>query len=305
MADIPGLDEDFASVTNGGTLTTSNTKYDSFTGAGTSVGDTTNKYAALNSALFTVASASRNARLDFTAGQLDAGWFGFAFQYVAAFDVNCGIWGLYGTGNTVHAGDLRINTDGTLRLRDSTSVEVGSWNYSMTANQWYYVTVRPTPNNWAIKVYNNGSLVSSKLTGLTTNFAVTNTDTIRMGPQTTSTGSIRFARLRGDTATEPTTGIVGGSPSITYAETKATRRDFAGSVGTITVTQTSGPTAAAILTSGGVVTVVYPTPFTTDMVFNINCDDNGTQINQSWTVSPPGSGKKTTFVYNSTSGLWT
>lgn len=298
MADQASLHEDFASVTNGGTLTTSNTIYDAFTGGGTSVGDTANKYAGLNSALFTVASAQRNARLDFTAAAIDAGWFGFGFRYEGAFSVNCGIAAFYAAGNTTHAADIRINTDDTLRIRNAASSEYGGWSYGLTVGQWYYVNVRTQPSNWGIKVYNNGSLVSSALTGMTTAFNVTGVDTIRMGPQTTSTGSIRFARLRGDSSTEPTTGIVAGNPSLgTVTEANETRYTIVGSNGTLSLTQDSGPTAVITGPTGGVFTVEWPSPFTTPIVMTLKADDNGTITTQTKTINPPGS-SKTVYVWD-------
>lgn len=310
--------EDFVSGARGSVVGTGYGQIDNVSGTGTSVIDPdsgTDYNLTHRGCLITcAASGTRILRLDTTAdGDMDAGWIRFAFTVVTAHSTtNSTVVTFFAANNVTLAGSIRIDTaTGAIQARDSAGTL--RWTSINLAPGDYEVSVKPTPNAWAVKVYSSGVCVSSVgvgLTGtghtagvLTTGYTVGSIDTLRIGMQTTGTGAIRIYWLRADTTTEPA-GYAGGTPVVSYTTADETIIDATGSTGVVTLVQTDGATVTPVESPTGVFVITHPTPFTEDLVFTITATHLGVPISESITIPFQGSIPKSLYIRDLPNVTW-
>jgi hypothetical protein len=108
---------------------------------------------------------------------------------------------------TTKIGDLRVNTDGTLSVRDNNTAVITSTS-ALSAGSYAIVSVKCTPggaSGHTLKVYltPTSGTPSFTGTGAATAAAATAVDTLRFGVIAAATIDYRLDRLRADSATEP------------------------------------------------------------------------------------------------------
>lgn len=214
MAAISALTENFEGGTNGATITTANTIFDNKTGT---AAVTFNNDAKEGSLSMQVAASAQDAilRADLTASSTL--WLCYYIKIVSAPSTPTAITNWY--SGTTKIGDIRLASDMTISLRDGSA---GVWtSTALVANVWHRVAIKITPNNATghrIKIYSGANLdgsTASQDSGnqTATAAAVSSVDNVRFGLISTETATLRFDRVRGDDATEPT-GMPGGALTV-------------------------------------------------------------------------------------------
>lgn len=94
-------------------------------------------------------------------------------------------------------------------------------------------------------------------------------------------------------------GPMGTPPSISMDQSNKTLIDTAGSVGTMSIIQTGGPTATVTGPSAGVFTIHHPDPFLDTMAFTLVAVSEGETVTEDFLVDP-SQGPLDELVYNGT-----
>lgn len=281
MANILALQEDFATPAAGATIATTNTIFDSISGAGTSTANADVYTGTLKSMDLDLVATQRNHRADHTAA---AGWRGFAFKIVAATNSSVAI--AYWYNGLTKAADLRLLTDNTLQLRDAGGVA----RYTspvLTVGQWYYVTVRVDQANHRLKIYTGGATLLADSGALTNaGFSQATVDQFNVGLLSNTTARVRFARIRGDDAVEPATGVTASNPVLSYTRSDRTVIDATASTAP-TLIQETGP--AVSITGTPVFTVTHPAAFTSDVVLRLTATQGGASLTELITIKAKSS----------------
>lgn len=302
MATITALTEDFDGAAAGQNATTSNTIFTAITGTGgTSVFNADEFDTGFPSMEVTATSTVRSHNKTHTAG---AGWRGFGMKVLATPTGSDTVCAWYTSGGTVHGGDIRVLTDLTMQIRNkNSSADWTSTGTAITTNTWYWVSVQVDNNNVRLKTYNTSGLVLDS-GARTVNYDAGTPDQFRLGSQnaTAIPTSTRFARLRGDDSTEVTSGWTSSPGVASYTQSTRTLVDASASTGTVTLTQTSGPTATSVTGPvSGVFTVVHPAGLSSDMVFDLDATQGGVTDTEVVTITA-GGGARATLVYDG--GVW-
>lgn len=287
MAAISALTEDCNGASAGTTVSTSNSIADALTGTGTAVFNADTFQTGLPSIEFTGSATLRYMRCDHT-GAL--GWRGMALKVTSMPAANVAVMAWYNASTA--GGDLRLNSAGTLSVRDSGFTSRYTTTAVLSTSTWYWVAVKVTNADHRLKLYNGstGALIEDSGSLTNSGFNQTTLDSIRVGLVGSATATIRVARIRGDDASEPPTGITSG-PSAVYTVSNRTLVDTTGSNGTMTLTQTSGPTATITGPSSGVFTITHPSEaLAADMVFDLVAT-SGTTDTKTITIPRPGGGR--------------
>lgn len=303
MATITALTEDFDGAAAGQNATTSNTSFTAITGTGgTSVFNADEFDTGFPSMEVTATSTVRSHNTTHTAA---AGWRGFGMKVLATPTGSDTVCAWYTSGGTVHGGDVRVLTDLTMQLRNkNSSADWTSTGTAISLNTWYWVSVQVDSNNARLKVYNISTMLFDS-GARTVNYDAGTPDQFRLGTQQIAAvpTSTRFARMRGDDTTEIPSGWSGGPGIAVYTQSTRTLVDASGSTGTVTLTQTSGPTATSITgPSSGVFTVVHPAGLSANMVFDLDATQNSVTDTEVVTITA-GGGARSTLVYDT--GVWT
>lgn len=273
MATYGPTTEDFATGAVGSAVGAGYGQVDGKTGTGTAVIDTQ----AFDGHRFVLVSATANQcilRFDFTDGALDTGWQKFAYQQVAGqLSGPATLLMFYAGNNATLAGSIRLNTNGSIDLRDSNSTT--RWTSTDLPDGTYELAVKPTPGAWQVRIYANGTLIDQTPSPVATGFSVAQLDTLRFGLCTNVTGSIKLAWLRGDTTTEPV-GFVGGNPQFAFTRQDVVVYDTRGSNGAVTVAQVANgsPTVTPVESPTGVFTFDR-TGVVGDLVYDFTTTDLG------------------------------
>lgn len=303
MAAITALTEDFDGAAAGQNVTTSNSVFTAITGTGgTSVYNADEFDTGFPSMEVTATSTVRSHNTTHTAG---AGWRGFGLKVLATPTGSDTICGWYTSGGTVHGGDIRVLTDMTMQIRNKNSSADWTSSTVITANTWYWVSIQVDSNNARLKVYNTSGLIIDS-GARTANYDAGTPDQFRLGSQnvTAVPTSTRFARMRGDDTTEVASGWTGGPGVAAYTQSTRTLVDASTSEGTVTLTQTSGPTATSITgPTDGVFTVVHPAGLSSNMVFDLDATQNSVTDTEVVTITA-GGGARSTLTYDSGTDTW-
>lgn len=270
MANISALQEDFGGAAAGVAMSTSNTIVDALTGGGTSIFNADAYLAGTKSMEFLTTADFRTMRCDHSAA---GGWRGFALKVTNDYSATTTIAAWY--NNTTLGGTVQSLADMTLRIRDAGSVT----RYTspvLSVNTWYWISVKVDQNSARLKIYNGstGALLHDS-GALTTGFTTTNPDNWRIGPQTSTTGGIRIARMRGDTNTETAHGIVTANPIATGVMTAYHEIDTAGSNGTMTLVRTSGDAVTITGPTAGVFKIEHADPVVDPIGLTLTATDAG------------------------------
>lgn len=94
-------------------------------------------------------------------------------------------------------------------------------------------------------------------------------------------------------------GPMGIPPSITMTQANKTQINTVGSVGTMSIIQTGGPTATVTGPSAGVFTIHHPDPFLDTMAFTLVASSEGETITENFLVDP-SQGPLDELVFNGT-----
>ena len=97
-------------------------------------------------------------------------------------------------------------------------------------------------------------------------------------------------------------GPMGVPPSIAMTQSDRTVINTAGSVGTMSIEQTGGPTATVTGPVSGVFTIIHPTPFLDTMAFTISSFSEGETVSEDFLVEP-SQGPLDELVYNGTAWI--
>lgn len=236
-------------------------------------------------------------RKDHTAA---GGWRGFALRVPAgAISAVVALASWY--QNTTKGGDIRINTDKTITVRNASSS--AQWTSPVLTNDGEYeIIFRVDQNNCRVKIYQNGTLISSGDSGaLTTGFTTSNPDNMRYGihSSVTVTG-LQMGAFRADDTTELTPLSQVTDTAVLAGLVGQTTVDATGSIGTpLTLVQDSGPTSPGITgPTSQKFTVQHPTDFTANMVFTLTAGSNSRTV----TIAAPGATQKTEYIR--VGGVW-
>lgn len=201
MATIAALTEDFEGATNGTTITTANSIFDSISfGTGAATFTTATPFAGTRSLRVVTTDGNATLRADITSAP--SLWLAFGLRFNAYPSVT-GTAVQFATSTAISAA-LRVNTNGSLTFRDGAT---NRWTSTALAlNTWYEVHILATPGTTGrVKIYNaDGSLLTdSNALTLSTAGAV---DNVRIGSLAGNAASdTQWDRIRGDTTTEPAT----------------------------------------------------------------------------------------------------
>lgn len=255
MAAIPTLEDNLTGAAAGVAVATTNSIFDEFTGAGTSIFNADEYVAGRPSVQVVCAVQSRNLRANHTAV---GGWRGFALKITDDLDAATAIAAWY--NNITIGGSIRLLTDSTIQIRDAGNVSRFISAAALTLNTWYWVTYRVEQNNARLKIYNGttGALIQDS-GALVTGFTTINPDNLRLGQQSSSTGTIRLARLRADDTNEPADASH-GAPLAVGAMTAFHEINTAGSSGVMTLVRNSGDAVTITGPTSGVFKIQHPDP---------------------------------------------
>lgn len=263
MASIAELSEGFEAGVAGAQLSTGTTIFNTITGTGTAATFVNTAVYAGAMAMNMVATGGvvKTYRSDF-ATQSSA-WYGFAIKLDTLPSVIATVYQVY-QGTTV-AFSVRVNTDGTVQLRDGTTTRFTS--SALVTGSWYWVSVKFTPGNATgarLKIYDATSVLQYDSTdGAATATTATAMDNVRVG-YLAGTGDLTFNidRLEADTASEIAPLVAsGGSTEIT-----ALREDFE-----------NGNTGDALSVANSIFTTITGTGNAT-FIDNAYADDNAIQM---------------------------
>lgn len=278
MAVITELTEDFEGGAAGTNLTDANSQADNATPAG-ALTFNNDAYTGTRSLDVTVAAQNATARFNHA---LAGGWRGIAFKPITPDLTDTAIINWF--AGTTKGGDIQWTPANRLNLRNVNSQVWAS--PVLASNTWYYLTLRITPT-FRLRVWQGGNLFADS--GDLSAPTVTSLDNLRIGMLSSSTGHCRFDRLRGDTTTEPTTGITPATAVAVYTQERVVEVDTAGSTGVMTLVQTSGEAATITGPVDGVFRVELPATYTEDLLFTLTASD-GTSTDSETIVIPASGG---------------
>ena len=220
MANIAALAEDFEGGSNGATLTTGNTIFNTISGTAPDATFVNTSFeGSLAMQMATTGGALKTYRVDHTT-ETDV-WYGFALRIDTVPTATTTIFQAF--QNTTLACTIRILTDGTVQLRDNVTSRFIS--PVLTTGDWYWVSVHFKPGDAAgarLKVYDASStMVFDSGNGAATSTAATGMDNLRVGILA-STGDCTFSldRMLADDASEV------GAPTTTSTEITELSEDF-------------------------------------------------------------------------------
>lgn len=283
MAAIATLTEDFATGSVGATVGAGYGQVDAASGTGSSV-TATGGMLGLRAVDITTSATFRILTFNHAAA---GGWRMFGYEIATMPAAAVAIFSCYNAGTK--ANDVRQQADGTLQIRDGSS-NSRFVSTPLTVGQKYIIGLRVDSagnGGHRLKIYNadTGALVQDSGALTNAGFAQAATTELRLGLQSSSTGRIKISRLRGDDAAEPDKGISLPNPVVAYTRSTVTTINTAGSNGTMSLTQTSGPTATISGSVGGVFTITHPEPLTSSMTFNLVANDAGVTATQVITIA--------------------
>ncbi len=194
---------DFESGANTVAFTTGTSGFSSLSGT-TPTGTTTAHQGSI-ACQFATTTATSIGRFDLVSTGTE--WISFYFRTAAAWvQVPIARW----FQGTVIVGDLRLDTAGTLTLRDN-ATGVFTSTTVLAANTWYRLSVKVIPGSSTghqLKIYAGANLDGATATEdsggkACTASAATAVDNVRWGVLSSSTNTVIVDRIRGDNATEP------------------------------------------------------------------------------------------------------
>jgi hypothetical protein len=250
MAAITSLSQDFEG-TDGATATPASLAATQTTGAGTfqySAADPKQGSTCLQ--LVGGTGIAADVIYDFTAATTF--WLGFYVKITALPAAAFTLASWWGNAGANQSGNLRINPDGTLAIRDLTTAKWTSVD-PVPINAWFRVAVKAIPGSATghrVKLYTsssgNGTVADQDSGDVTaTNGAATNIDRLNIGVVTNGPVTVFLDRMRADNASEPA-GLTTGLPPTVNAGPDLTK-EVGSSAFTITATATpsSGTTIAS------------------------------------------------------------
>ncbi len=199
------IHEPFEGDTNGGNITTANSTASVVSGV-TPVFSTTS-IEGLLAAIFTPAGSY--SRLEFAHNSVTTAWYSMYLRIPALPEANSYIAAFYdGPGLGANKiGDVRINTNGTVSVRDNNTAVITS-TAALTPNVWHRLAVRVTPNvanGLELKLY-----IGANRHGTTPDYAGTANSTrnfpvmyLYAGVTSASTIQLSIDYLQGSVTAEP------------------------------------------------------------------------------------------------------
>lgn len=202
--EITELFEDFENGADGDIIDSTSTIFDTITGTGPDATFVDNPYdGTLAMHVDVTGGTVKTYRVDYTAQT--AAWYGFALRLGSLPTSTTTIVNVQDAGTSAVAFTIRIQTDGTVQLRDGTVSRFVSG--ALTLTEWYWVSVYFEPGSGTgaqLKIYDRAanSFYNSG-TGAATSTTATQMDSLRMG-YTAGTGDAIFSldRVRADATTE-------------------------------------------------------------------------------------------------------
>ena len=295
MAVIAELTEEFEGGTIGTAITTGNSVFASITG--TTVTPPTfvaDPYIGTRSGRVQTAATTSSLRADFTG--VATLWFNFYFKVITAPGAITAVANWFSGANKV--GDLRIAAVAggvEFQLRDNSTVRWTSATV-LPLDTWCRVAVRAVPltaTGHRAKLYTGANLAtmtvtedSGDLTCSAQTLATTMTS-VRLGCISAETMDLRYDRIRGDNASEPTGSGGVGSPIVVdagvnqvdvepyaVATLSALASGGAGTGYTYTWTQTAGTPTVTLAGSGSSRTFTAPATMAgTALTFQVEAGD--------------------------------
>lgn len=203
--EITELREDFENGADGDPLDSTSTIFNTITGAGPDATFVENPYeGSLAMHVDVTGGAVKTYRVDYTAQT--AAWYGFALRLGALPTAITTICNVQQAGTSAIAFTIRIQTDGTIQLRDGLVTRFTS-SSALTPTEWYWVSVYFEPGSATgarLKIYDRAANnVYDSGIGVATSTTATQMDSLRMG-YTAGSGDAIFSldHLRADTDTE-------------------------------------------------------------------------------------------------------
>jgi hypothetical protein len=194
--------ESFEGGSNGVALSTSNTGYSSVVGSGLTF---TNSSAAAGTLAAQCAAAAGTvyAQRDHTASA--SAWYVWRVRLSALPSAATYIGSMWSAGTKI--ADVRINTDGTVTVRDNVTAVITSTGTALTTGAWHRIAVRVTPGGGAtglqLKVYLGNGAVAPDFDDDGTITATGTVDRIRQGVTASATFTYLFDDVEVDDAVEP------------------------------------------------------------------------------------------------------
>lgn len=202
--EITELAEDFENGADGDPLDSTSTIFNTITGTGPDATFVENPYEGTLAMHVDVTGGNvKTYRVDYTAQT--AAWYGFALRLGSLPTAITTICNVQESGTSAVAFTVRINTDGTIQLRDGLVTRFTS--SALTLTEWYWISVYFEPGSGSgaqLKIYDRAaSSVYDSGSGAATSTTATQMDSLRMGYLAGSGDAIfSIDHLRADTDVE-------------------------------------------------------------------------------------------------------
>lgn len=231
---------------------------------------------------------------------------------------NSAVLAVWGNSGNNPACDVRLRAEGTLQLRNS-SFAAQDESASITLNEYVRLALRVQSNGTGgntitLHIYKganvDGDTPDETLTATSSSGAATSVNNFRWGATAALTIDTAFDEFHlGDEEWKPGSGAPPSEAhynltALWQADTSGPdvatwQVDATGSVGTVTLVQTSGTTATPVESPTGVFTVTAPAG-TDDLVYTLAADSDGTPATATVTLSrgePATSGRSYMWVF--------
>lgn len=196
------INETFESGTANATLTTVNTSATSFNGVAPTF--STTRHQGELSAQFTTVTAASSARFEHV--EVASAWYVFRI-YITALPAASQYLATFQTAAGINIGDLRINSAGTLTIRNNITAVVTTTN-PLALNTWHRIAIKVVPNTTnglTLKTYTganvNGTTPDENLSGNST--VAGPVQRLVIGNTTVSTFDLRVDQIEGSSTDEP------------------------------------------------------------------------------------------------------
>lgn len=285
MTAIAALAENWTG-TVGNTPTTGTTGADAITGAATHTFSNDFTYNGHNMLKVVAAANSRIYRYDYTPA--GGGWRGFAFVKAGNPSANVAI-AVSEDASAVKGCDLRLNTDGTLSLRDAGSATRWTSTTVLANNTKYWIAMRVNSagnGGHRVKIYDGttGALIEDSGAQTNAGFSLAAPARFKIGPQASVTLTAYWGQMLGDDTNEMTVPVI---VSVTAVSTIVHESviDASASTGAVTtLTKTSGTEGTITSIGTNIWKVTYSQSRPDDIVLVVHTETSGVSDEDTYTI---------------------
>lgn len=283
---------DGASV--GTTVSTSNSAADNI--SGTAAHTFSNDFTYNGQNMMKAVAAANFCVLRFDYSPSAEGWRHFPFVHTSTAGMTGAVAIAVSESSTGTKGcDLRLNTDGTLSLRDAGSSTRWTSSAVLAANTKYYIALRVNAaanGGHRVKIYNGttGALIEDSGAQTNAGFSLTTPARFKIGPLSSTTLTAYWGEITADPTNEIPPPVAESATAIITSVTTTTVIDGSTSDGDTALTQLSGPSTTITELSEGVWEVEYSLPLASDIELRLRATSSGGTVTDDEFYTIPSSG---------------